>query len=1021
MIPIFYSIIIYIALQFSFSLTYVQSIEIKASSKIDNYLILTNDGYLHSFQKNTKFKKWSQLLSNSALINNLKQTIQISKDFYMCSFNNNIYIFENNKAIPFTQYIYYLSKNSPKITDGFIIAGNIKTKSNYININTGTLFNNYEAINEKLFNNCEIIELLITEYTLIYISRKNKENIWNSTYNEVIIKIDEEPNNNKFNDIKEITNIIENYFKFENIITVHDFRKVNDIKKVIKIYDINKTAEYNFNDLNKDIELQINNDLKLKNIKYIDNYNEDNICSIIIKWIIINKNNIIIYSILISVTEILIKLLHKKLKNKCFSSEIKNNTPTYNENNSKCRINMKLLTDGKILPQKKNKSNDNKQIICCFSPKRTKININIDKNSIVSPNSSPSSDMEKELQKFPVFTCLLKNEDIKHIHLKNEKKVEIENIKEYSDGYHFKTVAKSIHYSEYIIPKNNFTESLIKNCCNDYLNKCSEKSKEQSSSLNNILPIENKNNFNNYLDDKSSESNINNFEQKSSKDKTSLTNSIKSKKGNGIWDDDDDLSESIKTKNEKSKNENNIKFIENENNSNININNNKYINNNDLSSNNNEEFSIEKNSKSFSSYKSKSKKNIRKNLKIFKKESKSKSRLDKDFKNLEKIGQGGFGIVLKGIHRLDKGVYAIKVIKLSDIKNVDEVLNEAINMLNVKSKYIVQYKTCWVENTLGSAEKFISFSESASISQLSNSQSNKMSLSNKKNNNEENLSNDEKENDTISNNKKIKYREGNLINNTQNSNENYSNNSHETNVRKKQLLNNGSTKYYFDYRDDCEIASKSIISSKYKNQSFSESTNNPEYFFILMEYCDGMTLQQYIQQNVNKNKKIDRNIIYNFITQMLKCLKKIHDCGIIHRDIKPANIFIKDGLLKIGDFGLATKYNNKICNFGKIEGTPLYLSPEQMSYKCYNEKVDIYACGITILEMCSCFETYMEKHENIMNLRNNGIISENVVKNYKEESEIIKLMTKKDYNDRPSADEILKSELFVNLGKKLRE
>ena len=54
-----------------------------------------------------------------------------------------------------------------------------------------------------------------------------------------------------------------------------------------------------------------------------------------------------------------------------------------------------------------------------------------------------------------------------------------------------------------------------------------------------------------------------------------------------------------------------------------------------------------------------------------------------------------------------------------------------------------------------------------------------------------------------------------------------------------------------------------------------------------------------------------------------------------------------------------------------------------------------------------------------MNLRNNGIINENVEKNYKEESQIIKLMTKKDYNDRPSAAEILKSELFVNLGKKL--
>ena len=69
--------------------------------------------------------------------------------------------------------------------------------------------------------------------------------------------------------------------------------------------------------------------------------------------------------------------------------------------------------------------------------------------------------------------------------------------------------------------------------------------------------------------------------------------------------------------------------------------------------------------------------------------------------------------------------------------------------------------------------------------------------------------------------------------------------------------------------------------------------------------------------------------------------------------------------------------------------------------------------------MCSCFYTSMERYESIMNLRNNGIIEEKVRKNYPEETELIKLMTKKDYNERPSANQILKSELFINLGKKL--
>ena len=110
---------------------------------------------------------------------------------------------------------------------------------------------------------------------------------------------------------------------------------------------------------------------------------------------------------------------------------------------------------------------------------------------------------------------------------------------------------------------------------------------------------------------------------------------------------------------------------------------------------------------------------------------------------------------------------------------------------------------------------------------------------------------------------------------------------------------------------------------------------------------------------------------------------------------------------------------NKLLKSKKIEGTPLYLSPEQTAFKTYNEKVDIYACGITLYEMCSCFYTSMERYESINNLKNNQIVEDKVCKNYPEEAKLIKLMTKPDYNERPSANDILKSELFVNLGKKL--
>ena len=241
-----------------------------------------------------------------------------------------------------------------------------------------------------------------------------------------------------------------------------------------------------------------------------------------------------------------------------------------------------------------------------------------------------------------------------------------------------------------------------------------------------------------------------------------------------------------------------------------------------------------------------------------------------------------------------------------------------------------------------------------------------------------------------------------------------------TGIKNKNAL----TKYYNDFRDDSHMIKESNISKKYNSNNntflsnYSTNSYNGKYFFILMEYCDGLTLEKYIEQHANKG--IERKIIYSFTHQLLKSLSKIHLSGIIHRDIKPSNIFIKNDQIKIGDFGLATHCNNcKFLKSKKIEGTPLYLSPEQTSFKTYNEKVDIYACGITLYEMCACFYTKMERYESIMNLKNNQVLEERVCKDYPEETMLIKLMTKKDFNERPSANDILKLELFINLGKKL--
>ena len=123
-----------------------------------------------------------------------------------------------------------------------------------------------------------------------------------------------------------------------------------------------------------------------------------------------------------------------------------------------------------------------------------------------------------------------------------------------------------------------------------------------------------------------------------------------------------------------------------------------------------------------------------------------------------------------------------------------------------------------------------------------------------------------------------------------------------------------------------------------------------ETFFIAMEYVDGKTVRQVI----NEQKIIPEDQAVDIVFQASLGLQRAHRMNILHRDIKPDNLILnKQGEVKLADFGLALDLGElkKGVNPAKIEGSPHYMSPEQAMRGEVSFSSDIYSLGATLYHM----------------------------------------------------------------------
>ena len=194
-----------------------------------------------------------------------------------------------------------------------------------------------------------------------------------------------------------------------------------------------------------------------------------------------------------------------------------------------------------------------------------------------------------------------------------------------------------------------------------------------------------------------------------------------------------------------------------------------------------------------------------------------------------------------------------------------------------------------------------------------------------------------------------------------------------------------------------------------------DTLNSVPIISIVMEYADDGDLNQCIKRRRETKKYFSEGLVRNWLIQITLALQYLHKKSILHRDLKTQNIFMtKNGLLKLGDFGISRTLRDENDFATTGIGTPQYLSPEICRQQKYNYKSDIWSLGCVLFEMCALQPAFTGSDfgfliQSILKGKYQPIPSPHFSTSL---AELVKVMLRPDPNRRPTASQIIAAKVL---------